>query len=124
MVAYSFNGKWLPDWLSEEERKAEVFRRILKGIKNRTTRENPRAKPGDSLQLYWKQRTKECELIMRTKCILSYKIKFEKGMLYVSTLEGHWFKKNAEYFSKKEGFNCVGDMFKYFKDGIYHTVEW
>lgn len=131
MVAYSFNGKWLPDWMSEKERKEAVFKLIRKGIKDRTTRVKLRAHAGDTLQLYWKQRTKDCELIARAKCMSAYPVKIDhnrQGVYADAAPPIHdrfiWAKINAEYFAKKEGFQSVSDMFKFFEDGVYHTVEW
>ena len=84
MVAFSFNGKWLPEDMTDKERKAEVFRLILSGEKKSTIRKakfafhdyvqdidiykNPRAPDGSALQLYWKQRTKDCEKIKEIIC--------------------------------------------------------
>lgn len=138
MTAFSFNGKWLPkdEFPTDKERKAEVFRLIRSGEKESTIRAAevhriglqelivlPRAGKGDELQLYWKQRTKDCELIARRTCGIPCEIVImtdEKGKRHVK-IAG---RRRFEDVMKGDGFKAKEDFYKFFKDGYYWLYPW
>ena len=142
MVAFSFNGKWLPD-LTDKERKLEVFRLIRSGEKKTTIRPAkqvitdpeeetgycvPRAREGDKLQLYWKQRTRDCELIAEKVCGRPYQILIDsdrKADVEVVSWElGIDCAVEGELLDdliKNDGFKSKADFAKFFGYGYYYV---
>jgi len=76
-----------------------VFKdKILDGSKTQTIRKARKRpiKVGDQLQLYWQQRTKDCELLLSAKCITLATVEIHEDCLMID-----WdipTKGNAELF--------------------------
>lgn len=132
MVAFSFSGRWLPEdkFPTDKERKVEVFRLIQSGEKRTTIRaaklhrislqellELPRVCEGDELQLYWKQRSKNCELIAKATAGRPYQLIIETRVddRHIILPGGYDYHKLME----GDGFKTKEDFLKFFADGYY-----
>ena len=110
MPAYNFQAQFAP--LIECGWKRQTVRKIRK-VKGAN------AVPGGPLSLYTGQRTKDCRLLMVTKCDLVYAISLAKA--YISTtLHGEDTRvfeyHEAEVFALREGFHGgASEMFEWFE---------
>ena len=79
---------------------------VKSGIKNmtiRALRKRP-IKIGDTLHLYWKSRTKECEKLKEEFCVYEYKLSWDRIKLL----------KKREELAKLDGFQNWNEMEKWF----------
>lgn len=107
MVAYNFQERFADD--------------VAHGIKKQTIRAKARCKPGDKLQLYTGQRTKNCRKLGEGVCTSVTPIKITALGI---TLDGKplyagWARKDdfeSDYdcdFAKADGFDDFQDMAEY-----------
>ena len=115
MVAFNFKEKFADD--------------VEAGRKPGTIRKTKRCKPGDPVQLYTGQRTKQCRKLRDAVCMGVCKIVIDEDVPWrISEMEG---KILANYkgrpFHELEGFKNVQDFVEFFRDhyglpftGYYH----
>lgn len=97
MVALNFSPLFVPQ--------------IEDGIKCQTIRVKPRTSPGEALQLYTGQRTKECRKIGDAICRdVSYVSLTEGGLV----LDQRRFPMNMDEFARLDGFENYASMWKWF----------
>jgi len=95
---------------------------VVSGEKVQTVRKTKRAKPGDLLQLYTGQRTKNCRLLREAKCAYVDYVHIAPDGLTVGDTEKH--PGNADAFAKRDGFKNFDAMLAWFaaKYGSPHFV--
>lgn len=110
MPAYNFKRQFVP--------------KILDGSKIHTIRrrrKNP-TKDGDILYLYTGMRTKQCELIMQTKCSAILPIEVVRG--YGVTLDGNLLSdEDTIKLALADGFEDVFKFFDFFDQYPYEVVS-
>lgn len=101
---------------------------VEKGMKCQTIRESPRgAMTGKRLQLYYGQRTKQCQKLMDAVCKSTPSIILRQNQ--AATTSGAIGDLDA--FARKDGFIDYADMWKFFEpradeSGEFHgwLIEW
>lgn len=105
MVAYSFNPRFVP--LIESGRKCQTIRQPRKR----------HAHPGEELQLYTGQRTRNCRLLGRAKCVSVHEIElFTYSFCLLSIeLDGIPFDGDMNAFAIADGFTGLADMWGFWR---------
>lgn len=98
-----------------------VFKdKILNGEKRQTIRKARKIpiKVGDTLYLYWKPRTKQCELLKVVKCTESLRLKFLEFC-------------DDEDIARNDGFENVAEMKEWFEkhydlkpEDLFDIIRW
>lgn len=87
---------------------------VATGEKMQTIRRTARCKPGDDLQLYTGQRTKECRKLRDATCIdVTYVGLTERGVS-LGTVDR--FPRDVDEFARLDGFFDYADMWKWFSE--------
>lgn len=87
---------------------------VERGEKCQTIRRTAKCKPGDKLQIYTGQRTKNCRKLLDAVCKGVAKVKITRGTLEIS---GHVFMSDtAAAFARADGFSTFDEMFRWFSD--------
>jgi len=104
MVAYNFQKQFVD--------------LIERGIKTQTIRQTARAKPGDALQLYVDQRTKNCKKITDAVCTATYPVKIHKDRVEFMTGQCHSLRDPDDLarFAKADGFVGYMEMADFFRE--------
>lgn len=117
MVAYNFQKQFVD--------------LIERGIKTQTIRQTARAKPGDALQLYVDQRTKNCKKITDAVCTATYPVKIHKDRVEFMTGQCHSLRDPDDLarFAKADGFFFWSDLTLFFEVNYQlpfsgHVIEW
>ncbi len=105
MVAYNFQKQFIG--AIEDRAKMQTVR---------ADRKNGHAQPGQTLQLYYGMRTKQCRLIARAVCLANYHVEIDEEQ---TTVDFSW-KFENDYFASLDGFDSGDQMLVWFKNN--HTL--
>lgn len=98
MVAYNFQGRFAG--------------MVEAGTKRQTIRQSARCAPGDALQLYTGQRTKECRKLRDAVCVaVESCIIRERSIIYAGRR-----LDDPDAFARADGFADYAEMYAWFKE--------
>lgn len=128
MVAFNFQEKFAD--------------KIKSNHKRSTIRQSKRCKPGDTLQLYTGQRTKNCVLIAERKCQHVMGIRLDRSSPVDGKPQNYAFTRGNDHEAwsglagqrltnlvRHEGFNSADEMFDFFESQyglpfVGHIITW
>jgi len=119
-------------------------KKVKLGIKTQTIRRETvrwkKLKVGDSLKLFWKMRTPQCEKLGTGICTKIIRIRFKKVayhkqlfLLMQNTEELSFYSNNdKEIIARRDGFKDADEMFRWFHKthreemfkGIFRIIRW
>lgn len=115
MVAINFKKQFAPD--------------VESGIKKQTIRAKARCKPGDVLQLYTGQRTKQCRKLKEVECKNVVRIIIAENAVILAKKLIIDSEKGLKAIANDDGFKSWDDMKNFFSEThglpfLGHLIKW
>lgn len=87
---------------------------LLTGAKRQTIRRKARCKPGDKIQIYTGQRTKECRMLGEAVCLATAPVILYPSRAYIG--EHMLNDKQRQELAEADGFANYQEMHEWFKE--------
>lgn len=114
MVAYSYKKRFVP--------------RIKAGLKRQTMRNDRKrhARPGEEIQNYYAQRTKQCELLCKPTCraVTPVRIDFKRDLVKIEGRPHVSGRANLDAFAVLDGFANWDDLKAFWREEHASLTSW